>query len=101
MMEEYELINEAMKLGPIEISTGQPNRIIGACENFYMNGVADDVSGHVDAPTGHFYRVDRWIVTTNDQGFKSLTTFDKPEEAEVHFDHANEEYMHWDEVDTD
>lgn len=54
--------------------------VLDACEAFYMNGCADEVIGDVDT-IGHFYRVDRFIVATDSQGFHTCHTFETVEEA--------------------
>lgn len=70
--------------------------ILEQVEETYMNGFADEVSGDVEAPTGHFYRVGQYIVVTNSQGFKTIYDHRCEEEAEVQFDTMNEEYCEWD-----
>lgn len=69
--------------------------ILAACEEWYHNGFAEEVSGDVDAPTGHFYRVNRWIVLTDSQGFQDVFPFDTTEEAEKAFDTLDKEYGEW------
>lgn len=49
--------------------------VLAACESFYGHGFADEITGDVDGP-GHFYRVARWIVTTDSQGFHYLAEFE-------------------------
>lgn len=60
------------------------------------NGFADESSGTVEAPCGHFFRVEHWIVTTDSQGFVSVETFDSIEEAMVAFSERDHEYADWD-----
>jgi len=71
--------------------------LMDALEDTYMNGFANEVSGDVEAPTGHFYRVERWIVTTDSQGFRDLWPFDSPAEARKEFQLLDEAYSKWDE----
>jgi hypothetical protein len=66
--------------------------VMEACEAFYMHGVADEVSGDVESSLGHFYRCHRWIVVTDNYGFKDLQTFDTEAEAEIDFRSRAEEY---------
>jgi hypothetical protein len=61
-----------------------------------MDGCADEVSGNVDAPTGHFYRVAAQIVTTDSQGFSSVTSFDSLAAAKAEFQRLDAEYAKWD-----
>lgn len=56
--------------------------VLDACEAFYMNGMDDEQVGDVDT-TGHFYRVDRFIVATDSQGFHTCHTFETVAEAEA------------------
>ncbi len=65
-------------------------------EAIYGNGFADEISGDVEAPTGHFYRVGHQIVHTDSQGFTDVNTYTSVEHAEIEFDRWNEEYMEWD-----
>ena len=55
-----------------------------ACEVFYMNGLADEICGDVDGG-GHYYRVDRWIVRTDSQGFHYLDPYPTVQMAERAF----------------
>lgn len=64
-------------------------------EEIYMNGMADRVSGDVEAPTGHFYLVDCQIVTTDSQGFTGVETFGSNAEAEEEFNKRNKEFNIW------
>ena len=65
------------------------------CEAVYMDGCADAVSGDVEAPTGHFYRVDNCIVATDDRGFKSFDAYEAAWEAADVFASLDEEYGEW------
>lgn len=66
-----------------------------ALEAFYMNGFHDEADGDAEASTGHFYRVDRWIVITDSQGFHTLLSFDKPSQAQEDFDRRSDEFTEW------
>ena len=68
-------------------------------EDVYMDGSADEVSGNVDAPTGHFYRVGRQIVRTDSQGFSDAEDFTTVEEAMDDFNRRGIEYASWDSDD--
>ncbi len=74
-----------------EVST-----LLEALETFYLNGTADEISGDVDSPVGHFYRVDRWIVTTDSQGFHSVWNYATIEAASSEFHRLDEDYSQWD-----
>lgn len=69
--------------------------LLDACEAFYGHGVTDEVSGDVEAPTGHFYRVDRWIVTTDSQGFRELDEYETAELAAAVFAERDSTYRAW------
>lgn len=71
---------------------GTDAKILDACEAFYMNGFPDEVDGDVESSLGHFYRCHRWIVVTDNQGFKDVQTFDTEAEAEIDFRSRAEEY---------
>ncbi len=75
--------------------------VLEACEVYYMNGCYDDLSGDSEAPTGHFYRIHRWIVTTNSQGFRFLDTFDNEDEASKAFKQRDDEYSEWSDQEGD
>jgi hypothetical protein len=66
------------------------------CEQVYMDGCADEISGDVEAPMGHFYRVGRFIVTTDSQGFHSLSEYADEETAHYEFEQAAVAYAEWD-----
>jgi hypothetical protein len=70
--------------------------ILEALEAFYGNGFADEVSGDVDSPVGHFYRVDRWIVSTDSRGFRDVWNYANIAEAKREFQLLDEEYSKWD-----
>ena len=65
------------------------------CEAAFMDGTADEVSGDVEAPTGHFYRVENFMVLTDSQGFKYLGIHSTVALAEQHFQSLNTEYGDW------
>lgn len=90
MKTDSQIIAEAHKIDP-EVST-----VLEACEALYLSGTPDDVSGNVEAPCGHFYRVARWIVTTDSQGFTDLNTYQDESEALEAFERLSEEYQKWD-----
>ena len=94
MLSENELVDQAIEAFGNE-SVGHSDALIQACESFYMNGCADAVDGDVESPTGHFYRVHRWIVTTDNYGFKEIETYDTETEAIVAFEQRADEYTQW------
>lgn len=86
-MSSTELIEQARRdLGGSDIDT-----VLEACEAFYMHGFADESTGDVDT-FNHYYRVHRWIVETDSQGFRSVTEFDNEDEATAEFRRIDEEY---------
>lgn len=76
---------------------GEPNidNVTDAVLSFYGHGVPSDVTGHVEAPTGHVIRVDRWIVLTNEQGFTTLEDYDSEEIAIARFASYEDAYADW------
>lgn len=68
---------------------------IEMCEEIYGNGFADEVSGDVEAPTGHFYRVHNCVVVTNSNGFSDLTEYPNESEAIGAFEALDESYSAW------
>lgn len=70
--------------------------ILDALEAVYGYGFADELSGNVDSPVGHFYRVDRWIVVTDDRGFHSVWNYGSVGEAQHEFHILEEEFSKWD-----
>jgi len=75
--------------------------VLDACELYYMNGCYDNLSGDSEAPTGHFYRIHRWIVTTNPAGFRILHTFDNEDEARKAFNQRDDEFSEWSDQEED
>ena len=74
----HRLISEAQSAFPED----QIVDVLDACEAFYMNGLTDEQVGDVET-TGHFYRVDRFVVETDSLGFHKCHTFDTVAEAEA------------------
>lgn len=64
-------------------------------EEIYMDGMADYVSGDVEAPTGHFYLVGCQIVTTDSQGFTGVEDFMSEAKAMEEFNKRNKSYNSW------
>lgn len=87
--EESEVFQAAMNLGL------ETDSLLDACEEIYMNGFADRVSGDVESPQGHFYMVGRWIVVTDDRGFHNLLSFEDDREADSRFDEIETGYASW------
>lgn len=82
---ENDLIANALKAFGKDSFHNSPNHLIlDACEAFYMNGQADEICGDVET-FGHYYRIDRWIVRADSQGFKEAFTFDTVSQAKRKF----------------
>jgi hypothetical protein len=77
------------------IAEAHESSLLAALESFYMDGVADDVDGDVESPLGHFYRVDRWIVVTDSQGFHDVRTYANVDEAKSEFAKLQQEFDRW------
>jgi len=73
--------------------------VLDALNAIQGHGFADESSGTVEAPCGHFFRVEHWIVTTDSQGFMSVETFDSIQAAMVAFSERDHEYADWDDDD--
>lgn len=71
------------------------NSIKDALEACYMNGDYDEIGGDAEAPTGHYYQIEHWIVVTNDQGFSTVHTFDTIEKAEEAFELLERDFSQW------
>lgn len=97
-MTEQELIAQA-RLDWLNDDTILPIKDLkDALEANYYNGNYDDIGGDVEAPTGHYYRIERWIVVTDSQGSRTVHTFDTIEEAEEKVEELENEYCTWDDV---
>ena len=90
----YELDNQWRKT--YERSGQHMTSEMKACECIETHGGADEFSGDTDAPTGFFYRVDRWIQTIDSQGFFYLATYDTDEMAHKEFVKLDIQYSEWD-----
>ncbi|HEY1249205.1 MAG TPA: hypothetical protein VGE97_09475 [Nitrososphaera sp.] len=91
LMTEQEFITQAK----LDWEDSEINDIEDALEACYQNGSYDDIGGDVEAPTGHYYKIDQWIVVTDNQGFHKITEWPTVEDAEKHFDELEKEYEKW------
>lgn len=73
--------------------------ILDACEGYYMNGFYDDIGGDVDTAVGHYYRIERFIVRTDTQGFRECDEFHTIAIAKKAFAELETEYNKYDETD--
>ena len=64
-------------------------------ENIYGDGMTDEMSGDVGAPTGHFYRVGSQIVVTDEQGFRSVENYRDESFAQKVFSELDASYSRW------
>lgn len=71
--------------------------LLGALNALWGHGFATESSGNEASPTGHFFRVEHWIVTTDYRGFQSVQAFPSIEAAIVAYERMDEEYCAWDE----
>lgn len=83
---DEELIANARKLDP----EANVKTVLDACEAYWGHGLADDACGEVEF-RGHAYRVDRWIVETNDQGFHRTRTYPNEQRAHAAFERIRDE----------
>ncbi len=97
-MSEQEFVDQAMEDFPDYFAHPNDLRardVLEACECYYLSGFSDGISGDSEAPTGHFYRIHRWIVITDSQGFRDLDTFDNEDVAAAEFERLDIEYAEW------
>lgn len=73
---------------------GEYDTLLDALEAVYMDGFADETTGDVDW-IGHFYRVERWVVVTDNYGFNSVRTFDSVKDAQSYMEEMGSEYGEW------
>lgn len=78
-----------------DLSTSGIESVLDACEEYYGSGFTDASAGETECPTGHFYRVDRWIVQTDSLGFRELNTFDSEADAIKEFENLQAQYDAW------
>lgn len=91
-LSEDEIIAQATEnFGPLTEGIANPGMLLAACEAFMLNGCADESSGDADT-FGHFYRVHRWIVWTDSQGFHDVETYDNEDEAHEAFEKYESEW---------
>lgn len=96
LLSESDLITQAIETfgnieGFIRIADGRDD-LLAACEAFYANGFADEFGGDADT-YGHYYRVNRWIVWTDSQGFHKVETYDNESDARFAFANYDSEYV--------
>ena len=83
---EAEVIEFAVtNFGPLQESTANPGLLLAALEAISLNGFDDESGGNVEYSVGYFYRVGKWIVTIDNQGFKDIETFEDQSAAEHAF----------------
>ena len=70
--------------GEIEEMIGQPGLLLAALRTYDLNGAADENGGDVDTYL-YYFRVDRWIVTTNSAGMHEVHEFDTEDAAKLEF----------------
>lgn len=66
-----------------------------ACETVALVHGFDNQSGDVASPSGYFYRVSRWIVKIDNDGFKYLSTFETEDEASKAFGVLDDIFAEW------
>ena len=95
-LSEEDIIAQARSAFGDEVFGNSPHRsdLLDALESFYMNGTSDESGGSVDE-NYHFYRVHRWIVTTDSQGFSEVETYDTEQEGMDAFQNHERENAQW------
>lgn len=78
-MTKDELITQAKRMDAEQMFRaldGGEDGILAALETFYGHGFPDDQLGDADGPVGHVYRVDRWLVSTDEHGNHDVQEYD-------------------------
>lgn len=78
--------DEALMQAAYKLTAVMPSDVEEALEQFWGNGMADDEFGSVDEPGGQVFRVDRWTVVTDEDGFKAYTEHPTEADAEAHME---------------
>jgi hypothetical protein len=91
LMSDETLIAEVHERIDTDVET-----VLDALNAIWGSGFADEESGNVEAPCGHFFRVEHWIVTTDSQGFHNVETFCSIQASMVAFSERDHEYAEWD-----
>jgi hypothetical protein len=81
--------------GPGYLEGNADRPLTNALEYLRLMGHADAESGDASAPGGHFARVQRWLLFTDEQGFVAVVGFDTVAEAIEHFDSAERRFAQW------
>lgn len=92
---EGECVDIFLPPGPGRYERASDPELAQATHGLCEMGFADEESGDSYAPTGYFMRLDRWLVTVNEQGFVSLTECDTEREAAEMFQAAEREFSNW------
>jgi hypothetical protein len=71
---------------------GEPvDSVLDACEVIYANGCSDECAGDMAYGIGHVYRVSRWLVFTDSQGFRTLEEYRSERAAKRAFAEAEKQ----------
>lgn len=81
---EGDIISDAIRLneGELQERIGQPGILLAALEVIHGHGGDDESFGDMNEG-GHYFRVDRWIVATDSQGFMDVTEYTSNLAAEL------------------
>jgi hypothetical protein len=96
-----EIIKIAERVTGQRRESGSKWLLENALESIYMSGFSDESAGNVESPTGHFYRVGKWVMVTDSQGFKSLHSHETESDAMAHYNELDREFSAWDQEDED
>jgi hypothetical protein len=91
-VDRTELIAKARALDP---NIGSESALVDVLDTFAWHGVADEASGNVEAPCGHFFRVDRWLVLTDERGFETVDEYPTVDEAVRSYEELEDRYVEW------
>lgn len=77
------------------ISITEYDKELAYAESCFGNGVADYVSGDVESPTGHYYRVECNVIVTDSYGFTCLYAYSSIDKARQAVDYLDSRYEQW------
>ena len=90
-MAEEEFVRQAK----LDWEDSEINSIEDALEACYMNGDYDEVGGDAEAPTGHYYQIDHWIVKCDNKGNKTVEAYENETQAEEAFELLERDFTKW------
>lgn len=91
-----DIIREAEAVSALTIdelmTSGDDNEMTAALNVLVNNGDADEQVGEVGAPIGHVARVDRFLLYTDNYGFREWDEYETEDLAKVAFSKIESDY---------